>query len=391
MTRETSCAGTMRGCQGKRHGDTPCGNTMNPHYEQYRLPGELVLVTGANGFVGAAVTRALLDAGARVRVLHRDGSDLRNLHGLDVQRQAGDLRDASSVRRAMRDCTYAFHVAADYRLWVPDAASMLETNVQGTRNVLEAACAEGVRRLVHTSSVATLKPSVDGRPVDEHCEAGTNDAIGPYKLSKLLAEQEVRSYVREGRLDAVICNPSTPLGPGDVKPTPTGRIIVEALRGRMPAFVDTGLNIVHVDDVAHGHVLALTRGQSGRRYILGGEDLSLARILAQAAQLCGRREPRVRLPHWLVMPVAWLSESAARLGVGGEPLATVDGVRMSRQHMFFSSRRAETELGYTHRPASHAIADAVRWFAGELGIALGAERDTMRGPGIGDSDHRASR
>lgn len=324
------------------------------------LPSGLCLVTGATGFVGAAVARVLLKAGHQVRVLARPQSDRRNLAGLPVEVLTGSLEDAASLAAAVAGCRYLFHVAADYRLWVPDPAAMFRANVGGTRQLMQAALAAGVERIVYTSSVATLGIVPDGA-ADEETPSRAEDMIGPYKRSKFEAEAAVRELVAEQGLPAVIVNPSTPIGPGDVKPTPTGRVIVEAARGRMPGYVDTGLNVVHVDDVALGHLLAAQHGEIGRRYILGGENLTLAEILAQVARLSGRRPPMLKIPYGVVLPIAAGAEAVARL-TGREPFATVDGVRMSRKKMFFSSVRAVGELGYAPRPARQAIADAVAWF-----------------------------
>ena len=320
------------------------------------------LVTGASGFVGGAVVRHLLAAGHTVRALVRPSSDRRALDGLDVEFAVGDLRDAPSLARACAGCERLFHVAADYRLWVPDAAALFASNVTGTVNLLRAAADAGVARIVYTSSVAVLGPCTPGQPADEQTPSSLGDMIGPYKQSKFQAEIEVRRRVREDRLPVVIVNPSTPVGPGDRRPTPTGRMVLDAAAGRMPAFVDTGLNIVHVDDVAAGHLLALDHGQIGARYILGGENLSLAEILTRIADLVGRPAPRIRLPHALVLPIAYAAEAWVRIRGRGEPLATVDGVRMSRKRMYFSSAKATRDLGYRARPAQEALSDAVAWF-----------------------------
>jgi len=320
------------------------------------------LVTGATGFVGAAVARALAREGHDLRLLARASSDRRNLEGLDADVVEGDLRDRASLERAVAGCDTLFHVAADYRLWVRDPGELHASNVQGSVNVLQAAADAGVASMVYTSSVASLGIHPDGTPADEATPVRLEDMVGDYKRSKFLAEQAVQRLVREQALPVVVVNPSTPIGPRDVKPTPTGRIIVEAAAGRMPAFVDTGLNVAHVDDVARGHLLALERGRPGERYILGGDDMRLERILGEVAAAVGRRPPQVRLPHRAVLPIAHLAEAWARLGGSGEPLATVDGVRMSRKLMFFSSQRARRELGYEWRPAEEAIGDAVRWF-----------------------------
>lgn len=325
------------------------------------LPNGLCLVTGATGFVGAAVARALLKAGHQLRVLARPQSDRRNLKGLNVEIIEGSLEEPVSLAAAVAGCRYLFHVAADYRLWVPDPAAMFRANVEGTRDLMLAALATGVERIVYTSSVATLGIVPDG-VADEETPSTAADMIGPYKRSKFEAEATVRELVAEQGLPAVIVNPSTPIGPGDVKPTPTGRLIVEAARGRMPGYVDTGLNIVHVDDVALGHLLAAQNGEVGRRYILGGENLSLAEILGGVARVCGRRPPVLKIPYGVALPVAAGAEALARL-TGREPFATVDGVRMSRKKMFFSSARAMRELSYAPRAARQAIAEAVAWFS----------------------------
>jgi dihydroflavonol-4-reductase len=324
------------------------------------LPSGLCLVTGATGFVGAAVARALVNSGQRVRVLARPQSDRRNLNGLPVDIAEGALDAPETLSRALKDCRYLFHVAADYRLWVPDPETMFRVNVEGTRQLMLAALTEGVERIVYTSSVAVLGV-VKGGIADEETASRAEDMIGPYKLSKFRAELAVRALIEERDLPAVIVNPSTPIGPGDVKPTPTGRIIVEAARGRIPAFVDTGLNVAHVDDVAVGHLLAARAGQIGRRYILGGDNMSLADILVEVARVTGRRPPPLRLPRVAALPVAAGAEALARL-TRRPPLATIDAVRMAKKKMFFSSARATDELGYASRPACEAIADAVAWF-----------------------------
>ena len=324
------------------------------------LPSGLALVTGATGFVGSAVARALLKAGHPVRVLVRANSDRGNLKGLGVEVVEGSLEDPASLATAVAGCRYLFHVAADYRLWVPDPASMFRVNVAGTRELMLAALDAGVERIVYTSSVATLG-IVPGGVADEDTLSRVEEMIGPYKRSKFEAEAVVRELIAERGLPAVIVNPSTPIGPGDIKPTPTGRMIVEAARGRMPVFVDTGLNIVHVDDVAVGHLLAAKAGEIGRRYILGGENLSLGEILAEIARLTGRRPPKVRIPHGVLLPVAAVAEAVARR-IGGEPFATIDGIRMAKKKMFFSSARAVAELEYAARPARQALADAVAWY-----------------------------
>jgi dihydroflavonol-4-reductase len=312
------------------------------------------LVTGATGFVGAAVARALVREGWQVRALARPGSDRRNIQALPVEVSEGNLADRPSLDRALSGCEALFHVAADYRLGAPDWRQLYQTNVDGTRNILEASRQAGVRRVVYTSSVATV-----GIPANEDTPVGVGDMIGHYKRSKFLAEQLVRETALSG-IPVVIVNPSTPIGPGDVKPTPTGQMVLDAAAGRMPAYVDTGLNIVHVDDVAAGHLLAFHRGRPGERYILGGQDMTLREILFEIAQLMGRKPPRIRLPTGVVLPIAYIAEAVAR--VTGRPgRITLEGVRMARKRMFFSSDRAQRELGYQWRPPTEALRDAIAW------------------------------
>lgn len=319
-----------------------------------------VLVSGANGFVGSAVVRALLRHGYPVRALVRPSSDMGNLDGLDVDIAQGDLRDPASLDRALQGCEGLFHVAADYRLWAPNPHEIRVSNLRGTHNILLAARRCGIKRIVHTSSVATLGLHADGTPADETTPAHLADMIGEYKRSKFLAEALARRCAKSSQ-NIVIVNPAAPVGPRDRKPTPTGRTILDAARGRMPAYVDTGLCIVHVDDVAEGHVLAYERGQSGRRYVLGGEDMSLRAILQTVAEIAGRHGPWFKLPHAAVLPAAHAAEAWARIS-GRTPTLTVDGVRLARHHMYFSSQRAEAELGYRARPAREALADAIQWF-----------------------------
>ncbi|MGH7001518.1 MAG: hopanoid-associated sugar epimerase [Stellaceae bacterium] len=320
-----------------------------------------VLVTGASGFVGAAVARTLLAAGREVRALLRPSSDRRNVEGLAVDVRLGSLTEPRSLAAALEGCDALYHVAADYRLWVRNPATMYAVNVDGTRSLMEAALAAGVGRVVYTSSVATLGWRADGAAADETTPSALADMVGHYKRSKFLAEAAVRDLVRTRALPAVIVNPSTPVGPRDVKPTPTGRIIVEAASGRMPAYVDTGLNLVHVDDVARGHLLAEERGRVGERYILGGENLTLGDILRLVAGIVGRKPSKTEVPAALVWPVAVIEEALGWL-IGREPFATREGLRMSRHKMFFSSAKAERELDYRARPAREGLADAVAWF-----------------------------
>ncbi len=320
------------------------------------------LVTGGTGFVGSAVVRRLLDEGESVRVLTRPNADRRNLDGLDVEIVTGDLLDRGSLCAALSGCEALFHIAADYRLWVPNPGTLYRTNVEATRTLMQAAGEAGVRRIVYTSSVAVLATARAGKPSDESTPVGIDDMIGHYKRSKYLAEEAVRGMVAEEGLPAVIVNPSMPVGPRDIKPTPTGRMIVEAATGRMPAFVETGLNVVHVDDVAEGHLLAFQKGDVGERYVLGGQNVTLGQILAAIARLQGRRPPRVRLPHAMILPIAHAAEAMARVS-GREPFVTVDGARMARKTMFYSSAKAERELGYRSRPLEEALRDALSWFS----------------------------
>jgi dihydroflavonol-4-reductase len=318
------------------------------------------LVTGASGFVGSAVARALLRDGWQVRVLVRKDSDRRNLQHLAVEIVAGDLADSASLERALAACEALFHVAADYRLGAPEPAQLYRTNVEGTRNILQAARRAGTARVVYTSSVATIGLPADGAPGREDTSVTLADMIGHYKRSKFLAEQLVLELARDGA-PVVIVNPSTPIGPGDVKPTPTGQLVLDAACGRTPAYIDTGLNVVHVDDVASGHLLAFHRGRVGERYILGGQDMTLRAILGEIARIVGRRAPSIRLPRLAVLPIAYAAEAWARLS-GGSTRVTVEGVRMARKRMYYSSDKAVRELGYAWREPTRALEDAVGWF-----------------------------
>ena len=320
-------------------------------------------VTGATGFVGSAVVRQLLEAGSEVAVLVRPGSQRDNLAGLPVEIIVGDLADTELLTRGMAGRQALFHVAADYRLWSRRPQDLYESNVDGTAHAMEAALRSGVERIVYTSSVATLATASQGVAGSEARPGSLDDMIGHYKRSKFLAEQLVREWVAQRGLPAVIVNPSTPIGPGDIKPTPTGKIIRDAAAGRIPAFVDTGLNLVHVDDVARGHLQAWARGAVGECYVLGGEDMTLRQILTEVASLMGRSPPRVRIPYALAYAVAVIAETAATLLGQDEPLATREGVRMSRKLMYFSSDKAQRELGYHSRPALEALRAAVDWFS----------------------------
>jgi dihydroflavonol-4-reductase len=319
-----------------------------------------VLVTGASGFVGSAVARALAARGFAVRVLMRANSPRTNLAGLECEIAEGDMRDWAAMVRAMKGVRYLFHVAADYRLWARDPEEIVRNNIDGVRGTMLAALETHVEKIVYTSSVAALKP-IAGAAADETSRHTEKTAIGAYKRSKVAAERFVESLIRDRGLRAVIVSPSTPIGPRDVKPTPTGRMIVEAATGRIPAFVDTGLNLVHVDDVAEGHLLALERGRIGENYVLGGQDASLREMLAAIAAMRGRSAPWMRLPRGPLYPLAYIAEAHARV-TNREPFLTVDALRMSKYRMFFSSAKAERELGYKARPYAEGLRDALSWF-----------------------------
>ena len=319
------------------------------------------LLTGATGFVGSAVARTLASRGHTLRALVRPTSNRRNLQGVEMELALGYLNDAASLARAVAGCRYVFHLAADYRFWVPDPEVMLRANVDGTLAVMRAAQAGRVERIVHCSSVAVLGWTGDGTPADEATPTDEADFIGTYKRSKFLAERVVMDLVRQEGLPAVVVNPAAPVGPRDIKPTPTGKMVRDAAAGRVPAYIDTGLNIVHVDDVAEGHALALERGRIGERYVLGGENLLLKDLLAMIADVAGRRAPRIEVPEGLVWPAAWIMEGLARM-TGVPPLMTRDHLKMARRKMFYSSAKAMRELGYAPRPVRSAIEDAVSWF-----------------------------
>lgn len=322
---------------------------------------DIAFLTGASGFVGSAVARRLIDEGFSVRALVRRTSNRANLRDIGLDVVEGDIRDGGLLAKAVQGARYVFHVAADYRLWAPDPEEIVATNTAGTRAVMEAALKAGAERVVYTSSVATLRLTGNGSPSNETMPLDAANAIGAYKRSKVLAERLVERMVADERLQAVIVNPSTPIGPRDVRPTPTGRIVVEAASGRMPAYVETGLNLVHVDDVADGHLAALKHGRIGERYILGGQDVTLGDMLTEIARLAGRRPPAIKLPRQMIYPIAYGAEAVARF-TGREPFATVDGLRMAKYKMFFSSAKAERELSYRARPATDALAEAYRWF-----------------------------
>ena len=321
---------------------------------------DITLVTGVSGFVGSAVARALTADGRTVRGLVRATSVRTNLAGFQGSLVEGDARDAAAIALSMAGVRHVVHGAADYRLWAPDPDDIVRNNHETTSIVMAAAIAAGVERVVYTSSVATLLPDPAGA-ADETRAARVDQVVGAYKRSKVVAERLVERMVAEQGLPAVIVNPSTPIGPRDVRPTPTGRIIVEAANGRMPAYVDSGLNLVHVDDVAAGHAAALTRGRIGERYILGGQDVTLAALLRRIAASTGRKPPTIALPRGPLFPLAWINEQRARV-TGREPFLTLDALRMAKHRMFYTSGKAEAELGYRARPYGEALGDAVAWF-----------------------------
>jgi dihydroflavonol-4-reductase len=320
---------------------------------------DLVLVTGASGFVGSAIAAKFRKSGYAVRTLIRASSSRVNIGSSD-EVIVGDILDRASVATALKGARYLVHAAADYRLWAPSPDDLQRANVEGSRIVMEEALRAGIERIVYTSSVATFDLRAGGL-ADETRHLPPTEAIGAYKRSKVIAENLVADMVARDRLPAVIVNPSTPIGPRDVKPTPTGRIIIEAASGRMPAFVDTGLNFVHVDDVAAGHVAALERGRIGERYILGGENVSLRQMLLDIAGIVGRRARPLRLPRGAVYPFAYGAEMLAR-ATGRAPFATVDGLRMARYTMHFDDSKARRELGYASRPYREGLAEAIEWF-----------------------------
>jgi dihydroflavonol-4-reductase len=324
----------------------------------------LAFVTGATGFVGSHVARVLAAQGARLRLLVRPSSDLRNVEELKAETVVGDLRDAAGLKKAMAGCEAVFHVAADYRLWVREPDQMYRSNVEGTRAILEAAKENRVRRVVYTSSVATMGFTSNGHAADEDSPVALADMIGHYKRSKFLAEEVALAAGRSG-MDVVVVNPTTPVGENDIKPTPTGRIIVDFLKKKFPAYVDTGLNLVDVTECAHGHVAALEKGRSGERYILGGENLTLKQILDKLAAITGLPSPKIRVPYVFALATGVVDEVVTGHLLKREPRATIDAVRMGRKKMFASSGKAERELGWKTVPVDDALRRAVEWFQAE--------------------------
>jgi dihydroflavonol-4-reductase len=318
-------------------------------------------VTGATGFLGSHVARVLAEQGADLRLLVRPTSNPKNLEGLKAETATGDLRDAASLEKAMCGCDTVFHVAADYRLWVRDPNEMYRSNVEGTRAILEAARKNGVRRVVYTSSVATMGFTANGHPADEDSPVSLDDMIGPYKRSKFMAEQIALEAGRSG-MHVVTVNPTTPIGEHDVKPTPTGRIVVDFLKRKFPAYVETGLNLVDARVCARGHIAALERGRPGERYILGGENLTLKQILDKLGQITGLPSPKVKLPYIFAFAAGVVDEAVTGRILKREPRATVDTVRMGKKKMFASSDKAESELGWKIVPVDDALRRAVDWF-----------------------------
>ena len=321
----------------------------------------LAFVTGATGFLGSHVARALAEHGANLRLLVRKGSNTSNIEDLNAERILGDLRDAASIEKGIAGCDVVFHVAADYRLWVRDPDEMYKANVEGTRAILVAAAKNNVRRVVYTSSVATMGFTSNGTPADENSPVSLDNMIGPYKRSKFMAEQVAVEAARAGQ-DVVIVNPTTPVGERDIKPTPTGRIVVDFLKRKFPAYVDTGLNLVDATACARGHVFALEKGMRGERYILGGENLTLKQILDKLAAITGLPSPKVRVPYVMALATGVVDEIVTGRIRGKEPRATIDAVRMGRKKMFVSSAKAERELRWKCEPVDHALRRAVDWF-----------------------------
>jgi len=321
----------------------------------------LAFVTGATGFVGSHVARALAEQGARLRLLLRTGSNPANVEDLNAERVIGDLRDPSSIEKGMAGCEVVFHVAADYRLWVRDPDEMYRANVEGTRAILNAARNNSIRRVVYTSSVATMGFTGNGHPADEDSPVSLDNMIGPYKRSKFMAERVAVEAAQSG-IDVVIVNPSTPVGERDIRPTPTGRIIVDFMKRKFPAYVDTGLNLVDVRECARGHIAALEKGKTGERYILGGENLTLKQILDKLGAITGLPSPKVKVPYAMALATGVVDEIVTGRLLGREPRATIDAVRMGRKRMFVSSSRAERELGWRAGPVDDALRRAVDWF-----------------------------
>lgn len=321
-----------------------------------------VFITGATGLIGSRLVKILAEQGFSIKALVRDQERAKQLVSQPVEFVTGDLSDAAAIEKGLKGCKYLFHLAADYRLWVPNPESMNHTNIEGTRLLMEKALDAGIERIVYTSSVCVLGSNSDGSPANEEATSSVDDMISVYKKSKFLAEKVVTDMVREKDLPAVIVNPSTPVGPGDSRPTPTGTMILNTARDGGIFYADTGLNVAHVDDIAFGHLLALQKGKIGRRYILGGDNISLKELFAITAKKAGKPGPKFEVPAIIMYPVGVVGEILAKLGLVKEPVATMDSIRMASKKMYYSSDRAKKELGYTHRPAIEAVRDAVDWF-----------------------------
>jgi dihydroflavonol-4-reductase len=325
---------------------------------------ELTFVTGATGFVGSHVVRQLLLRGDRVRILARNSSRKSNIEAFGCEIAIGDLKDSMSLLRCVQGCRRVYHVAADYRLWARNPQDIYDNNVGGTRNLLSACCEAGVEKVIYTSTVGTIGTHSEAFPADEESPVKLDDMIGHYKRSKFMAEQVAKEFASSG-LPVVIVNPTTPVGAGDIKPTPTGRIILEFIKGRMPAYVDTGLNLVGVEDVARGHLLAEAKGREGERYILGGENWSLEEILDALARICRRHTPRFRIPWALALMAAYMDNFVIGSVLRREPFIPLEGVRMARYKMYISCEKARKELGYDPQPAEKALREAVDYFRSE--------------------------
>ena len=321
----------------------------------------MILVTGATGLVGSAVVRQLLEKGESVRALVRVDSDLSNIKDLDIEFFEGDLRNSNNFGEMFSGCEGLFHLAADYRLWAKNPTDLYRVNCDGTKAIMLSAAKAGVSRIVYTSSVATLG-LVPGGEANEETPVKFEDMIGNYKKSKFLAEKFVKELCLSEGVPIVIVNPTTPIGPRDIKPTPTGRMVLEAAAGKIPAYVETGLNLVHVDDVAKGHILAYEKGSIGEKYILGGQNLEFSQILAKIAEITGGRCPKIKLPHNFILPIGVFVELWARIFGNSEPFITVDGIRMAKKKMFFSSKKAESQLGYKSQAPENGLRDAIEWF-----------------------------
>ena len=325
------------------------------------MASNLTFVTGASGFIGSHVVRLLQMRGDRIRILARNSSRMENLEGPACEIVIGDLKDATSLIRCIQGCNKVYHIAADYRFWARDPQEIYDNNVAGTRNLLSACCEAGVEKVIYTSTATTIGLRDDGRPADEEDYGSLDDMIGHYHRSKFMAEQVARQIAQSGA-PVVIVNPTIPVGAGDVRPTPTGKMILEFINRRIPAYVDTGVNLVGVADVAEGHLLAEKYGRVGERYILGGENWSLAEIMETLARISGLRTPRIPIPWLLALIVAYMDEFVMGTLLRREPFIPLDAVRMARRRMFLSCEKARQELGYNPRPVEHSLREAVEYF-----------------------------